>query len=260
MKNILIATILAAVLVGCGSSGASGSSDSSSAGSQSTGKGGSMARFAISGDYLYTLNQREMEVFYIAQPSTPQPQSKVHVNFDVETLYSYKDYLYIGSESGVYIYDASTPTQPTKVSQFTHTKSCDPVVVEDDIAYVTLRSGGVCRLDSGENTLQVLDIKDPLDIKLIKTLGMWNPSGLGIDENKLFICDGSAGLKVFDINKTDANETHQLTVDIQAKHSVDDVNCNDVIPFNKNLIVSDGNSVRQFDYSQFPMVELGKIK
>jgi len=39
-----------------------------------------------------------------------------------------------------------------------------------------------------------------------------------------------------------------------------DVNCYDVIAHKSLLIVSNGDDVRQFDYSHFPMVELGKIK
>jgi hypothetical protein len=259
--TILILTIL---ITGCGSTGASGTS-SDGAMATNSGKGGSMARFALSGDYLYTLNKREMEVFYIGEPSTPQPQSRVHVPFDVETLFNFKDYLYIGGESGVYIYDTSTPTQPTKVAQYTHTRSCDPVVVsQNNLAFVTLNKGSTCRLNSGENTLQVLDVEDPTQPKLLKTMGMWDPKGLGIDDDNktLFVCDGSAGLKVFDVTKYDHNETNQTRVEILAKpqKSIADINCYDVIPNHGNLIVSNGENVRQFDYTHFPMKELGKIK
>jgi hypothetical protein len=257
-----IAIILASLLVGCGGTS---SSDSGATGG-TTGKGGSMARFAISGDYLYALNKREMEIFYLGNPSAPQPESKVHVPFDVETLFNYKGYLYIGAESGVYIYEISTPSQPTQVSEYTHTRSCDPVVVSNNnLAFVTLNKGSTCRLNSGENTLQVLDVKNPLEPKLIKTMGMWDPKGLGIDDDNktLFVCDGVAGLKVFEVTKYDHNETNETRVDIFSKPQdslTKDVDCYDLIPNNGNLIVSNGDNVRQFDYTHFPMKELGQIK
>ncbi len=257
MKYI-VAIILASFLVGCG--GTSSSSDSGT-----TGKGGSMARFAISGDYLYAINQREMEVFYLGNPSAPQPESRVHVPFDVETLFNYEGYLYIGAESGVYIYEISTPSQPTQVAQFSHTRSCDPVIVSNNLAFVTLNKGSTCRLDSGENTLQVLDVKDPLNPKLIKTMGMWDPKGLGMDDDNktLFVCDGVAGLKVFEVTKHDHNETNETRVDlisIPQNAMTKDIDCYDLIPNNGNLIVSNGDNVRQFDYTQSPIKELGQIK
>ncbi len=249
-------------MVGCGSSGGTSSSSDSAASTGSVGKGGSMARFAISGDYLYTINQNEMELFDISEPSHPYPHAKVQVPFDVQTLFSYKTYLYIGAESGMYIYDNSTPSNPTHISDFTHAKSCDPVVVEDDLAFITLNKGSTCRLNSGENTLQVVDIKNPEQPKLLKTMGMWSPKGLGIDDGTLFVCDDSAGLKVFDVTKYDHNETNETRVDLllDSNNTLKNINCYDLIAYKNNLIVSNGDDVRQFDYSHFPMVELGKIK
>lgn len=256
------------IFVGCGSSSSGSSSDSTTSNSSSTsdgssGKGGSQARFAISGDYLYTLNKRELEAFDISQPDDPLPYTKDSVPFDVETLFSYKDHLYIGAEGGVYIYSKPTPSQGLeKVGEFTHVKSCDPVVVENDLAFVTLNSGSSCRLESGENSLQVLDVKNPLKPKLLTTRNMIEPKGLGIDNGRLFICDGVGGLKVFSVEQYDHNETNEteVTLTFDRNSTVSDIDCYDVIPYNQNLIVSNGSDVRQFDYSVFPMVELGRIK
>ncbi len=268
MKNYIISFIVAGFLVGCGSTSGGGSSDSASnvpsgGSSSKSGKGGSQARFAISGDYLYTLNKRELEAFDISMPDNPLPYTKDSVDFDVETLFSYKDHLYIGAEGGVYIYSKPTPSQGLeKVGEFTHLKSCDPVVVENDLAFVTLNSGNSCRLNSGANALQVLNIKDSLNPKLITTRNMIEPKGLGIDNGKLFICDGVGGLKVFSVEQYDNNETNETQVNIifDRNSTVANIDCYDVIPYNKNLIVSNGDDVRQFDYSKFPMIELGRIK
>ncbi len=268
MKNYIISLVFVAGLVGCGGTSGSSSSDSSTSSgggiiAGNVGKGGSQARFVISGDYLYTLNKRDLEAFDITQPDNPLPYTRDSVSFDVETLFSYGKYLYIGAEGGIYIYTKPTPSRGLeKVGEFTHVKSCDPVVVSNDLAFVTLNSGSSCRLNSGSNALEVLDVEDPLNPKLLMSRSMIEPKGLGIDNNKLFICDGVGGLKVFDVNSSKNSETNETKVDIifDRDSTLADINCYDLIPYNKNLIVSNGDDVRQFDYSHFPMVELGRIK
>jgi len=274
--NYKLLAILVSLLVGCGggstsSSSGSSSSDGSSASQNSeSGKGGSMARFVVSGDYLYTLNKKEITAFDISNANDPLPYTKDRVPWDVETLFGYGDYLFIGAEGGVYIYNKPSPSKGMELkATYSHIKSCDPVVVEDGFAYVTLNKGNLCRLQTGENSLQILDVTNPLNPKLSKdsegndnTRGMIDPKGLGVDGDSLFVCDGVGGLKVFDINKTENNETNQTMVNLtfNRESTISNIDCYDLIPYNKNLIVSNGENVRQFDYSHFPMVELGKIK
>jgi len=256
MKNITIALIPFLLLIGCGST--SSSSSSSHSVSSTVGKAGSMARFAISGNYLYTINSREMNILDIKEASVPKKISKIHVPFDVETLFSYKNSLYVGSSSGMYIYDTTTPTQPTRIVNFIHAQSCDPVVVSDDVAFVTLHSDSTCRQGVGVNRLEIVDVKVPSDPKLIKTVDMWSPKGLGVDGKNLFICDGSSGLKVYDINKTDNNGT--VFVDVKLKASLGEIDCYDIIANENNLIISNETDIRQFNYGSFPMVEESRIK
>lgn len=131
------------------------------------------------------------------------------------------------------------------------------MVVSDDIAYVTL-SGGNCWRSSTVNELDIIDIRDPENPVQIKTASMWHPTGLGIDGNRLFVCDDDVGLKVFDVNVTEVNATRDVTV--RLIDTVDVPDCYDVIPHNDLLIVSAGESIRQFDYSQMPMQEKAAIK
>jgi len=259
MKNImntkmLLTLSLASLFVACG-----GSSNSSSSSSSSSGQGGSMARFAISGDYLYTINEREMNILEIKDASKPKKVSKIHVPFDVETLFSYNNTLYVGSNSGMYIYDKSTPTQPTRIAEFSHAQSCDPVVVADDVAYVTLNQGSECWMGrGGVNRLEIVDVKTPSNPKLIKAIDMFEPSGLGVDGNNLFICDGSNGLRVYGISKKDNNGT--VDVSLTPKESLTNIDCYDVIAQKKHLVISNDKNIRQFSYETFPMEELGQIK
>ncbi len=256
MKKTILTLSVSFLMLGCGGSNSSSSSSSSS----TAGQGGSMARFAMSGDYLYTINQQEMNVLNLSNPIKPKQLNKIRVPFDVETLFAYKNSLYVGSNSGMYIYDISNPIQPIKISNFTHAQSCDPVVVADDIAYVTLNSSASCWQKTGINRLEMIDVSNPSNPRFIKAVDMWEPKGLGVDGNNLFICDGSNGLKVYDINKTKSESNNLLNVTISLKDTQSDIDCYDLIAKNKNLVISNHQDIRQFDYTTFPMQERGEVK
>ena len=94
--------------------------------------------------YLYTVNQSAMQLFNIQNPAEPQVGNQDQLGWGIETIFPYKDKLFIGSQTGMHIYDNANPENPMRLSVFQHARVCDPVVVHDDIAYVTLRSGNQC--------------------------------------------------------------------------------------------------------------------
>jgi hypothetical protein len=206
-----------------------------------TGIGGSMARFTIMKEHLYSIDNSNMMVFNISDLDNPVPGAKLNIGWGIETIFPYKDNLFIGSQSGMLIYDNSDPDFPVQLSTFEHIRSCDPVVVENDIAYVTLRGGNNCR-NGFTNQLDVIDVSDLQNPKLIKTYPMTNPHGLGIDQGILFICEGDAGLKVFN-----ANDVYKITENLLAYFG--DIHAFDVIPYNNDLILVGEDGLYQFDYS-----------
>lgn len=169
-------------------------SNSSSGG---TGIGGSMARFTIVGDYLYVVDQTSMDVFGLQAPTQPVLANTVNIGWGIETIFPYQDKLFIGSNSGMFIYDNSNPLAPTQLAQFAHATACDPVVVKDNFAYVTLRNGTACQ--GFVNQLDLIDISSITNPKLVASFPMDNPHGLSIKDNSLFLCEGNFGLKSFDI-------------------------------------------------------------
>jgi len=259
MRYIFTLIIMLILLVSCGDLGSGGSSsaDSSSDGVQ-TGVAGSLAQFIIVGDYLYTIDRREMKIFDISTPSQPTRSSKIRLPWDVETIFAYEDKLFIGGNAGMYIYDNSIPTQPTKISSFTHARSCDPVVVSNDVAYVTLNTSNNCGQTTNINRLEMVDISDAANPKLIRTLDMWAPSGLAVDNDTLFICDGDAGLKAFDINLTEDNGTK--SVGLRSIYANEEIDCYDLIAKDYNLIVSNHTQIHQIDYSSTPFVESSMLE
>ena len=207
----------------------------------STGIGGSMARFTISKEHLYSISNSTMQVFDISDLDNPVPGANFFVQWGIETIFPYKDNLFIGSQSGMIIYDNSNPAAPTHLSTFSHIISCDPVVVQGDLAYVTLRGGSGCRNDF-TNQLDVIDISDLRNPKLLVSHPMTNPHGLGIDSGTLFICEGSAGLKIFE-----ASDIYKIPSNLLAYYG--DFDAFDVIPYNNNLIMVGKDGLHQFDYS-----------
>lgn len=214
----------------------------------STGIGGSMARFTIMKEHLYSISSSTMQVFDISNLDNPVPGANLDIGWGIETIFPYKDNLFIGSQSGMIIYDNTNPDFPTHLSTFSHIISCDPVVVENDIAYVTLRGGSGCR-NNFTNQLDVIDISNLSNPKLLATHAMTNPHGLGIDNGLLFICEGSAGLKVFD-----ATDIYKISSNLLSYYG--ELDAFDVIPYNDNLIMIGNDGLYQFDYSDPDNIKL----
>jgi hypothetical protein len=140
-----------------------------------SGVGGSMARFTISGDHLYLLDGGELQTVNVSNENDPLAKSRTTISWDIETIFPYGSNLFIGSRSGMYILDISSPETPTQISNYQHVRSCDPVVVDEKYAYVTLRSGTQCQ--GFTNQLEVIDISNLKSPQLLKTYPMTNPHG-----------------------------------------------------------------------------------
>lgn len=178
------------------------------AGSGGTGIGGSMARFTIVSDYLYVVDDASLRVFDLTQPTQPSEASVVNLGWGIETIFPYEDKLFIGSNSGMFIYDNSNPTMPTQLATFAHARACDPVFVKDNFAYVTLRDGSLC--EGFNNQLDLVDISNITNPVLVKSFPMDNPHGLSIKNASLYLCEGSFGVKSFDITDPKVLAQHLL--------------------------------------------------
>ena len=181
-------------LQACNKSANVGSNSNSSGG---TGQGGSLARFTIARNHLYVVDDNELYAYSLANSDHPQLKSQVNVGFSIETIYSYEDKLFVGSQNAMYIYSIADAAQPTLLGQASHVRACDPVVANDSLAYVTVRSGNSC--GGMVNALLVYDIRNVLNPVLRNTVPMNSPWGLGLKGNRLYVCDGSAGLVVYDL-------------------------------------------------------------
>jgi len=233
VKYIIYLLFLIAVIYSCEQAYTdSGISADASGG----GKGGSMARFAVSGDHLYTVTENDLKLFDISEPGSPQYTDSINIGFGIETIFPRGEDLFIGSQAGMYIYDITDPENPVKLSRYEHVYSCDPVVVQGNYAYVTLNSGNTW-CGHSNNMLQIIDISDLTSPRFLKDYPMTGPRGLGVDGNLLFICDD--GLKVYDISDI-------YNIDLLDHFS--GINAYDVIPYDDLLIMTGSDGLYQYSY------------
>lgn len=214
--------------------------------STAPGVSGSMARFTLLNNYLYTVTNSDLNVFNITTPENPVFANSIGLGWGIETIYPFKNNLFIGSQSGMFIFNTADPAQPEKLSEFTHITRCDPVIADDNFAYVTLRSGTNCN-GSSVNELNILNIQNLQSTWLVKSYALTNPHGLAKSGNTLFICDGTAGLKVYDA--ADVNNLRLL-------QTVGGINAYDVIAQNNNAIVVAKGGLYQYDYTNRSHVTL----
>lgn len=207
----------------------------------SFGIGGSMARFGLYNDYLYVVDNSTLYMFDVKNPESPNDIGSQNVGWQIETMFIYDGHMFFGTQTGMLIFSLEVATVPNYIGQFWHVTSCDPVVISDGYAYITLRGGTRC--GSNVNRLDVLKLSDNYaENELLASYPLHGPYGLGIDDQTLFVCDGDAGLKVYNVED-------KLHIDDHKIASFSNINTFDVIPFNDYLFMIGDDGFYQYDYS-----------
>lgn len=225
---------------------------SGGSGGSSAGIAGSMARFGIYSNYLYTAyNYNSLHIFNISTPSSPVSESVQYISGTIETMFIHDGHIFFGMPTGMLVYTLKVPSVPQFVGAYSHITSCDPVVVQDSIAYVTLRGGTTCG-----GTVNRLDMVRMMNnytrFDMIASASMTGPYGLGVDKNVLFVCDGESGLKVFDTDKR--GETDWMIAHFPG------IRTYDVIPVNGYLFMIGSDGFYLYDYSDITNIrQIGKI-
>jgi hypothetical protein len=211
-----------------------------------TATNGSTARFSIINKFLYTVGFSSLTTFDISHSFAPAQTSTVQVDFHVETIYPLKNRLFVGTNNGMYMYDVqAAPSKPSLIGQFTHIRACDPVIADDNYAYVTLNDSSACL--GFVNELQIIDIRDVSNALEVKSYALTHPVGLSKDGDNLFVCDGKGGLKVY--NAANVN-------DLQLIKELKDATDYDVVAQNGIAIVVTSNGIYQYDYSDVANIHL----
>ena len=210
------------------------------------GTGGSMARFTLVDGYLYAIDEFELKLIDITTLNNPAYERSISLGWGIETIFPYNEKIFIGSQTGMIIYDIANTSNPVYISEFRHASACDPVVVEGNYAYVTLRGGNLCGAISSQ--LNVIDISNIASPVLLETYPMTEPYGLGIDKDVLFVCDGKAGLKIYD-----AKDPMKIAENKLAHY--DSINAFDVIPLGDVLLMIGIDGLYQYEYSDIDSIK-----
>ena len=232
MKKIIILISAFALLYNCSSDGSS----SNDGAYNEAGQGGSLARFILKDNYLYTVDIYGLNVFNILNPEAPVKVNSIPIGFNIETLFNLKDKLYIGSQNGMYIYSIENPETPTYIAEARHFTACDPVVANLTHAFVTLHADIGC--GTTINVLETYDITDSANPVLIASRNLTKPIGMGLYQNYLFVCDDE--VKIFDIS----DPANSVLVRSINKNSFD------MIIYNNLLVLIGENGLYQYQLDE----------
>jgi len=230
-------------------------SDSDLALSSDTGVGGSYARFIMSGDFLYVIDEQRIKTYDLTDPVVPAQVDVKDVGSNIESLFRLDRRLFIGSGSGLYIYEIDEQGIPQSLGQAGYElpfQPCDPVVADSQYAYVTLNtlenvSGCGRTFVEQINVLKIFDLTRIEAPQLIAEYEMFGPKGVGIDGDILFLCDDEEGLKIFNVA-----DPRNIEMIIQ----FDNFTAFDVIPLNGLLLVVATDNIYQFDYTDLDNIRL----
>lgn len=179
------------------------------------GTSGSITRFAVYNGYMYSLNPNQVQTFDLSDPSEPELVHELTTDYGLETIFIYEGNAYLGSRTGLYILGLNNPAEPVILSETIRGEEffggCDPVVVKDNYAFSTVKIiENICGMINSRSALIVYDVSDLENPIELSTHDLDEPNGLGIVNNRLFVCDaGSDKLVAFDI--TDPTQTIPLS-------------------------------------------------
>ncbi len=213
----------------------------------SNGINGSMSRFSIYDNKLYSVINNSLNIFDLTGEKPKKAADNLYVGWNVETIFSYKTNLFFGTSTGLLIYSVADPLKPEYQSCISHAYACDPVVVDNDLAYVTIHSGSTCDYSAKENALIIVDVKDVKKPTQLVTYNLTCPKGLGVDAGKLFLCDD--GLKIYKLSDPQTLMANQLV-------HYKGLDGFDVIPFNNTLMMIANDGLYQYDYSDISQIKL----
>lgn len=242
MKKFYLVLISIVFITACSQD----SSDTSITSDSGDGTGGSLATFILKDDYLYTVDYYNLSVFNIADTANPVKVNTVDVGFNIETLFSFNDYLFIGSQTAMFIYDITNKELPALLSQSSHFTSCDPVVANESNAYVTLHTNANCEGTVNElRTYNIENIENPV---LLNTRNLTEPKGLNLYGDYLLVCDDT--VKIFDVS--DPNDSLYIN-EIPTENAIDIV-----IRDNQAFIISE-TAIDQYQLDATDVSNFSKI-
>ena len=213
--------------------------------SSPTGISGSLSRFTIIGNRLFCLDGNTLKTFDITNGGQPVLLSTIELSTEPESIFTYQNFLLLGTTSGMLIYNAGD--HPTYISTYEHVVSCDPVVADNGYAFVTLRNTTNCRHTAEASRLEVISLANMSTPEQVAQLNMMDPYGLAVNDTLLFVADEDLHVQVISIsNRTEPYFLKTLTL----------MGARDVIALPNHLLVMAEKKLAQYDYSNVQNIQL----
>lgn len=207
-------------------------------GNGTTSIAGSTSEFTIINNHLYVLLGSKLKAFEISSNNVPPLLVSVtDVPANLETIFTRGNDLFIGADNGVYIYDVSLPDRPILISFYRHQTGCDPVIANEQFAYVTIREGNDCGRNNINEliTLDISNLENPISTSIID---MVRPRGLGFFQGNLYVGEGIFGLKKFNLEEAYHPELDTFYREIPA---------NDLIGLSETLLITSNEGISQYE-------------
>jgi hypothetical protein len=169
---------------------------------------GTLNKITVHQDYVYVIGNDRIYTFQDS-PTILTPNSTVQVGMNLETIYPQNNNLFIGTRFSMIVMSISNPSMPTYVSEYNHPTSCDPVLPNGNVAYLTLRTGDFSGCSGDVNSVSVLNISNVSNPIKIDEFALTSPYGMTLINDKLFVGEGANGITIFDA--TNASSLVQLT-------------------------------------------------
>ena len=208
-----------------------------------SGTAGSMARFAAVNNYMYAVTTSSLNVIDITSTANPLFVQRKNIGWGIETIFPYNNKLYIGAGSSMSVYDLQDPVNPQQSLWSGHWCSHDPIVADDNYAYVTLHAANFC--GSQINELDIYSLTGAGNQPPLKTYPLTNPQGLSKDGNLLFVCDN--GLKIYDATNVK---------DLKLLKHLQDLTTYDVIAFGGIAYTVAKEGLFQYNYTDSQNIHL----
>ena len=191
MKNLILFLFCAFALISC-------DKDSSDFNSNISGSGtaGSTATIITYNGFIYTVDGNHLRTLSLANPAKPVEVSSIFLGEGIETIFAYEDHLYLGTRSGILLYNISNGAAPVFTGDsFRLLDGHDPVVVNGNYAYSTTKWGEENNNPSGN--LEVIDVSNKNNPFVVNQFNQEFPGGLALSDHILYVCNGKFGLNIF---------------------------------------------------------------
>ncbi|HCY45110.1 MAG TPA: hypothetical protein DHU89_00400 [Flavobacteriales bacterium] len=209
----------------------------------SSGQIGTVNRITEHMGYIYAISNRKIHVFNTNGALIKS--NEIETSNNLQTIYPKGDYIFLGTQTSMDIYDVRSPEAPVEITSHWHTTACDPVLPHgDDVAYVTVRTGDFSDCPGDVNALLVLDLENITSPQERQSIDMASPYGMAIEGDILYVGNGAAGLYMYDISD-------RFNVTLLGTNTA--VQAYDVIPHPTitNLILTSGpNGIEQYEFNQ----------